>query len=96
MEIDLKGEKFTWFSNLMNDFVTRERLDRALWRRLYQNATLTVLSAIEFNHYSLVLMLEPKEKFERHFKFKTYWKDHDNCEKIIKNEWKKHGNKRNE
>ncbi|XP_072066501.1 uncharacterized protein [Arachis hypogaea] len=47
MDLDLKGGRFTWFSNPRNGFVTRERLDRALanwaWRMVYQNATLTAL-----------------------------------------------------
>ncbi|RYR05787.1 hypothetical protein Ahy_B06g085598 [Arachis hypogaea] len=76
MDIDLKGGKFTWFSNPRNSFVTRERLDR--------NATLTALPVIGSNHCPLVLRLEPKEKFERHFKYKAYWEDHKDCEKIIK------------
>ncbi|RYR72279.1 hypothetical protein Ahy_A02g006475 [Arachis hypogaea] len=66
------------FSNPRNGFVTRERLDRVFvnweWRRLYQNATLTALPAIGSDHYPLVLRLEPREKFERHFKYKAYGK----------------------
>ncbi|RYR06188.1 hypothetical protein Ahy_B06g085975 [Arachis hypogaea] len=72
MDINLKGRKFTWFSNPMNGFVTRERLDKVIvkweWRRLYQNATLTALPAIEFDHCPLVLRLQPKKNFERYFK----------------------------
>ncbi|RYR34982.1 hypothetical protein Ahy_A10g050058 isoform B [Arachis hypogaea] len=99
MDIDLKGGKFTWFSNPRNGFVTRERLDRVLvnwnWRRLYQNVTLTALPAIGSDHCPLVLRLEPREKFERHFKFEAYWEDHEDCEKIIKQGWEKNENKRN-
>ncbi|RYQ81024.1 hypothetical protein Ahy_Scaffold1g107040 [Arachis hypogaea] len=98
MDIDLKGEKFTWFSNPRNGFVTREMLDRVLvnweWRRLYQNATLTALPMIGSCHCPLVLRLELREKFERHFKYEAYWEDHEDCEKIIKQGWKKHENKK--
>ncbi|RYQ79361.1 hypothetical protein Ahy_Scaffold6g108098 isoform A [Arachis hypogaea] len=30
MDVDLKGSKYTWFSNPRNNFITRERLDRVL------------------------------------------------------------------
>ncbi|RYR73539.1 hypothetical protein Ahy_A02g007922 [Arachis hypogaea] len=30
MDLDLKREKFTWSSNPINGFVTREKIDRAL------------------------------------------------------------------
>ncbi|RYR17384.1 hypothetical protein Ahy_B03g062148 [Arachis hypogaea] len=53
------------------------------------------LLVIEFDHCPLILRLEPREKFERHFKFEAYWEDHEDCEKIIKQGWEKHGNKRN-
>ncbi|RYR79498.1 hypothetical protein Ahy_A01g004314 [Arachis hypogaea] len=95
MDIDLKEKKFTWFSNPRNGFVIRERIDRALvnweWRRLYQNATFATLPGIGSDHCPLVLRLEPREKFERHFKFEAYWEDHEDCEKIIKQRWEKHG-----
>ncbi|XP_020970505.1 uncharacterized protein LOC110268532 [Arachis ipaensis] len=99
MDIDLKGGKFTWFSNPRNGFVTRERLDRVLvnweWKKLYQNATLTALPAIGSDHCPLVLRLETREKFERHFNYEAYWEDHEDCEKIIKQGWGKNENKRN-
>ncbi|RYR34983.1 hypothetical protein Ahy_A10g050058 isoform A [Arachis hypogaea] len=47
------------------------------------------------DHCPLVLRLEPREKFERHFKFEAYWEDHEDCEKIIKQGWEKNENKRN-
>ncbi|RYR47014.1 hypothetical protein Ahy_A07g032908 [Arachis hypogaea] len=52
MDLDLKGNKFTWFSNPKNGFVTRERIDRVLvnwqWREKFQHAILEALPAI--NH----------------------------------------------
>ncbi|RYR36948.1 hypothetical protein Ahy_A09g041890 [Arachis hypogaea] len=53
------------------------------------------LLVIGSNHCPLVLRLEPKKKFERHFKYEAYWEDHEDCEKIIKQGWEKNENKRN-
>ncbi|RYR20262.1 hypothetical protein Ahy_B03g065360 [Arachis hypogaea] len=50
MDLDLKGERFTWFSYPRNGFITREKIDRALanweWRALYHHASLIALPAI--------------------------------------------------
>ncbi|RYQ90696.1 hypothetical protein Ahy_B09g096724 [Arachis hypogaea] len=87
MDIELKGGRFTWFSNPRNGVITRERIDRALanwvWRNMFQHATLTAMPAISFDHCPIILNLEPKNKSGKSFKFESYWVDHEDCEKVV-------------
>ncbi|QHO13600.1 Reverse transcriptase [Arachis hypogaea] len=54
MDIDLKGSKFTWFSNPRDNIVTRERINRALvnwgWRKMFEHVTLIATPAISSDH----------------------------------------------
>ncbi|XP_015940551.1 uncharacterized protein LOC107466087 [Arachis duranensis] len=96
MDIDLKGGRFTWFSNPRNGFVTRERLDRVLanwaWRMIYQNATLTALPAISSDHCPIFLQLKPKGRSSKQFRYEAYWEDHKECKEIIKKGWNNNEN----
>ncbi|XP_057759054.1 uncharacterized protein LOC130979601 [Arachis stenosperma] len=96
MDLELKGGRFTWFSNPRNGFVTKERLDRALanwaWRMIYQNATLTALPAISSDYCLILLQLKPKGRSSKQFKYEAYWEDHEECKEIIKRGWNKNEN----
>ena len=54
MDFDVKGCKYTWFNNLREGFVIRERIDRCLasweWRRLFPNAVVSAVPAISSYH----------------------------------------------
>ncbi|RYQ97381.1 hypothetical protein Ahy_B08g093428 [Arachis hypogaea] len=93
MDLDLKGGRFTWFSNPRNRFVTRERIDRTLvnweWRLLFENASLTTMPAISSDHSSLILDLKLVYKIRKSFKFEAFWADNEECEKIVKKGWEK-------
>ncbi|RYQ82617.1 hypothetical protein Ahy_B10g101199 [Arachis hypogaea] len=79
MDLELKGNKFTWFSNPRNGLVTRERLDRAMvnwkWRQAFSNASLTALPTITSDHCPLILNLKPNRNVPRQFKYEAYWDD---------------------
>ncbi|RYR45123.1 hypothetical protein Ahy_A07g030984 [Arachis hypogaea] len=64
MDVDLKGSRYTWFSNPRNNFVTRERLDRVLvnwkWLQMYQNVILKATPAISSDHCALILETQPR------------------------------------
>ncbi|RYQ90863.1 hypothetical protein Ahy_B09g096824 [Arachis hypogaea] len=76
MDLDLKGGRFTWFSNPRNGFVTRERIDRALvnweWRLLFENASLTTMPAISSDHSLLILELKSVYRIRKSFKFEAF------------------------
>ncbi|RYQ98832.1 hypothetical protein Ahy_B07g086652 [Arachis hypogaea] len=98
MDVDLKGDRFTWFGNPRNEFVTRERLDRVLanwaWRMIYQNATLTALPTltISSDHCPILLQLKPKGRSSKQFKYEAYWEDNEECKEIIKKGWNNNEN----
>lgn len=91
IDMDLKGEKFTWRSNPRNGFVTREKIDRVLvnwpWRSGYPHALVLSLPMVTSDHTPLVLQLTPKNKSGVQFKYEAFWDDHEDCEEIIKQGW---------
>ncbi|RYQ97316.1 hypothetical protein Ahy_B08g093351 [Arachis hypogaea] len=95
IDLDLKGSRFTWFSNPRNGFVTRERIDRAManweWWSLNQHASLSALPAVSSDHCPLVLKLEQNIRIQKAFKFEAYWTDHKECKEIVKKGWNRGG-----
>ncbi|RYR01356.1 hypothetical protein Ahy_B06g080225 isoform B [Arachis hypogaea] len=76
VDVDLKGSKYTWFSNLRNNFITRERLDRVL---IYQNVILQAAMAISSDHCALILETQPQGRIKKEFKFEAFLADHEEC-----------------
>ncbi|KAJ1436308.1 Endonuclease/exonuclease/phosphatase superfamily [Sesbania bispinosa] len=91
MDMDLKGCKFTWFSNPRNGFVTKERLDRVLvnwlWRSLYENALLMAIPAISSDHSPLIFWPKPPSSSGKSFKYEAMWEEHEECDNVIKEGW---------
>ncbi|KAJ1411448.1 Endonuclease/exonuclease/phosphatase superfamily [Sesbania bispinosa] len=91
LELDLKGNRFTWFSNPREGIVTREKLDRALinwlWFSLYPNAIVTAYPAISSDHSPILLDINPEESSGQSFKYEVLWDDHPNCKDIVKQGW---------
>ncbi|RYR31548.1 hypothetical protein Ahy_B01g056356 [Arachis hypogaea] len=100
MDLDLKGENFTWFSNSRNGFVTREKIDRALanweWIFMYQNASLSLMPAVSSYHCPLILDVILVHRVGKHFKFEVYWADHEDCFNVVKMGWCKEEQNSNE
>ncbi|XP_072074439.1 uncharacterized protein [Arachis hypogaea] len=92
MDLELKGNKFTWFSNPREGLVTRERLDRAMvnwkWRQAFSNASLTALPAITSDHCPLILNLKPNRNVPRQFKYEAYWDDKKECKEVVSKGWR--------
>ncbi|RYR11282.1 hypothetical protein Ahy_B05g079746 [Arachis hypogaea] len=92
-KMDLKGDRFTWFSNPRNEFVTKEKIDRALvnseWRFLFENASFSTMSAISLDHCLLILNPKLVYRINKSFKFKAFCAYHQECENIIKKGWEK-------
>ncbi|RYQ92149.1 hypothetical protein Ahy_B09g098304 [Arachis hypogaea] len=99
MDVDLKGSKYTWFSNPRNNFITRERLDRVLvnwnWLQIYQNVSLKAAPAISSDHCALILDLQPRGRIKREFKFEAFWAEHEECKEVIKKGWQQDEGNRN-
>ncbi|RYQ95593.1 hypothetical protein Ahy_B08g090948 [Arachis hypogaea] len=76
IDIDLKGSRYTWYSNPRNNFVTRERLDRVLvnwkWLSLHQNVVLKAAPAISSDHCALILETQPKDRIKKEFRFEAF------------------------
>lgn len=88
MDLDLKGSKYTWFSNPRDGFVTREKLDRVLvnwpWRMEYQHAIAIALPIISSDHAPVSLNPTPKASSGNNFKYEELWEEHEECDTTIR------------
>ncbi|RYQ86159.1 hypothetical protein Ahy_B10g105840 [Arachis hypogaea] len=91
MDLELKGSKFTWFSNPRDGVVTRERIDSALvnwkWKQMFNHARLTALPAISSDHCLLILDMRLNKKISKLFRYESYWDDREDCKEVIKKGW---------
>ncbi|RYR04149.1 hypothetical protein Ahy_B06g083735 isoform B [Arachis hypogaea] len=86
MDVDLKGNKFSWFSNPRNNFITRKKLDRK-WMQIFQNAILKASPAVSSDHCALILETQPLIRTRKDFRFETFWVEHEECKEVIKWSW---------
>ncbi|KAJ1394179.1 Ribonuclease H-like superfamily [Sesbania bispinosa] len=72
LDMELKGNTFTWFSNPRRGVVVMEKLDRVLtnwpWREMFPNAIATALLDVSSDHSPIVLDTDPQEGSGTHFK----------------------------
>ena len=91
MDFDVKGCKFTWYSNPRDGIVTRERIDRCVanwqWRSSYPNAVVQAQPAISSDHCPLILFAKPKVGDGGRFKFEAFWEDHTECKEVVRRGW---------
>ncbi|KAJ1376439.1 Endonuclease/exonuclease/phosphatase superfamily [Sesbania bispinosa] len=91
IDLDLKGNRFTWFSNPRQGVITREKLDRVLvnwaWLSLFPNAIASAYPAISSDHSPILLDLIPEESSGRNFKYEAFWDDHAECKEVVHNGW---------
>src|ERR1044072_7911476 len=91
VDLELKGNRFTWISNPRQGHYTRERLDRVLvnwgWRNLYPNAMGTALPIVNSDHAPVSLVLKPATRGNSLFMYEAYWDEHAECSEVIKRSW---------
>ncbi|RYR65357.1 hypothetical protein Ahy_A03g011289 [Arachis hypogaea] len=88
MDIGLKGSRYTWYINLRNNFITRERLDRVL------NVILKAAPAISLDYCALILETQPRDRIKKEFRFEAFWTEHEECKEVIRRSWQQdHGNR---
>ncbi|RYR65908.1 hypothetical protein Ahy_A03g011829 [Arachis hypogaea] len=91
IDVDLKGSKYTWFSNPRRNVITRERLDRVLvnwkWLQIYQDVTLRASSAVSSDHCALILDIQRRVRMKKEFRFEAYWAENEEYKEVIKRSW---------
>lgn len=96
MDLEFKGNAFTWSNNQSREANIRERIDRALanveWRRLFPCAQVLHEVVLGSDHCPLVLNLNlPLKRIPKLFKFESRWTTYQDCENIIKAAWGRAG-----
>lgn len=91
MDLELKGNKFTWVSNPRNGRITREKLDRVMvnWslRSCFPHGSAIALPIISSDHSPIIFQPSPKERSGVSFKYEAYWEEHPDCKNIVKEGW---------
>lgn len=91
MDLDLKGNKYTFSSNPRDGIVTYQKIDRVLvnwgWRFLYQHATGIALPILNSDHSPIVLLPYPPVVCPKFFRYKSFWEDHEDCRKVVSEGW---------
>ncbi|KAJ1405963.1 Endonuclease/exonuclease/phosphatase superfamily [Sesbania bispinosa] len=91
LDLDLKGNRFTWFSNPCQGIITREKLDSVIvnwaWLSLFPNAIATAYPAISSDRSPILFDLKPEETSARSFKYEAYWYDHEECKGVVNQVW---------
>lgn len=91
MDLDLKGSRYTWFSNPREGFVTREKLYRVLvnwaWRLDFQHAIAIALPIISSNNAPVILHPTPKASSGKCFKYEALWEECSDCDNTIRHGW---------
>nr|XP_025605294.1 uncharacterized protein LOC112696649 [Arachis hypogaea] len=57
------------------------------WMSMYQNASLSLMSAVSSDHCPLILDVIPVHRVRKYFKFEAYWADHKDCSNVVKRGW---------
>ncbi|KAJ1394661.1 Endonuclease/exonuclease/phosphatase superfamily [Sesbania bispinosa] len=87
MDLELKGNRFTRFSNPRRGIVIKENLDRVLvnwaWRDIFPHAIATALPAISSDHSPIVLDFDPQESSGTQFKYELMWDEHVECKEVV-------------
>lgn len=80
VDVDFKGCKFTWTSNLREGFVTKEKLDRVImtwpWRFVFPHALSIALPMVSSDHSPFIVQTCPKNKSGTTFHYEALWEDH--------------------
>lgn len=95
MDMNLKGNKFTWASNPRNGMVVREKIDRVMvnwaWRERFPHAFALALPIISLDHSPIVVQTYLDERSGVLFRYEAYWDDHPCCKEVVKSGWDEGG-----
>lgn len=91
MDLDLKGNMYTWASNPCDGIVTYQKIDRIIvkwsWRDLYPHAVGIAMPIINSDHSPIVLLPNPPARCARFFKYENFWGNHVDCRGVVSNNW---------
>ncbi|KAH7849307.1 hypothetical protein Vadar_016040 [Vaccinium darrowii] len=92
MDLEFKGNSFTWTNNQSGEANIRERIDRAManveWRKKFSKAQVFHDVILGSDHCPLIINLTlPLKKIPKLFKFESMWSTHPDCKVIISLEW---------
>ncbi|XP_042972730.1 uncharacterized protein LOC122304522 [Carya illinoinensis] len=85
------GQSFTWSNNRRGRDFTKERIDRAMvnkeWNELFSSGTCTVLAAVRSDHSPLCISKHKEDNGKRKrrvcFRYEAAWDLKDECKKIV-------------
>ncbi|KAL0283937.1 UNVERIFIED_CONTAM: hypothetical protein Sangu_2475800 [Sesamum angustifolium] len=96
-DIGFNGYSFTWSNKQEFPNTIRERLDRACadynWLKLFPRAQISHSSSVYSYHSPIILQTDIEGEFQprhthRPFRFEAAWAGHDECDEIIKRNWR--------
>ena len=93
MDLGFPGPKFTWTNKREVGDLIQCRLDRCWanseWKRLFEEANVTHLVRVNFDHYPLLLKLSPNlgNVSDRPFRFQPVWLNHKDFTAIVREAW---------
>lgn len=86
MDLDLKGNCFTWAGNPRDGVVTCQKIDRVIvnwsWRDLYPNDVGIAMPIINSDHSPIVLLPQPPARVNRSFTYESFWEEHPDCRNV--------------
>ncbi|KAH7857090.1 hypothetical protein Vadar_008917 [Vaccinium darrowii] len=92
LDLEFKGNAFTWTNNQVGDACVRERLDRAManleWHLKFLDAQVFHDAILGSDHCLLIVNCDvPLQKVPKYFKFESMWSTHPDCEEVIQSAW---------
>ncbi|KAF5445848.1 hypothetical protein F2P56_031530 [Juglans regia] len=94
-DIHSKGQKFTWSNNRRGKEFTKERIDRAMankeWNELFNQAYCNIMVAIKSDHSPLHVNLQHIEygrgRRNKIFRYEATWELKEDCGGVVKVAW---------
>lgn len=88
MDLEFKGNAFTWTNNQMEEANICERIDRAManveWRQHFPKAQVFQQVVLGYDHCPLILNCAlPLKRVPKLFKFESMWCTHPSYEGVI-------------
>lgn len=92
IDLGYSGNSFTWVRGSWGCSAIKRRLDRGIasisWRLAFLKAAVSYLGAINSNHASILLNINPENNFaHRPFWFEMAWIRDNGCNSIVEKAW---------